>query len=235
VNPSRDNEPAIEVLSSTDEPRTRRQLLTAGGVAAIAGVLGAVGISNTAAARDGQFLKAGNKTTATNTTSVQARKGPAFLARVTGGGKVAGLRGLASSTKGTGVQGWADAKKGATIGVDGQTKSANGKAGQFVAANGGTALVAKSPDKKGVALRTEGRLQLTERSGSSSVSGGAEFVIPVAGGLTEKSLVLATLQDHFPGVHVESASVLDTDDGLIVIRLNQAVPEPARVAWIVLD
>ncbi len=47
--------------------------------------------------------------------------------------------------------------------------------------------------------------------------------------------MLATLQDHVPGVHVEAASVLDTDEGLIVVRLNQAVPEPARVAWIVLD
>jgi hypothetical protein len=204
-------------------------------MAAVAGVLGALGIATGAEAKDGQFLKAGNKVTATRTTSIQSKKGPAFLARVVGKGKVAALRGLATSQSGTGLQGWADAKKGSTIGVDGLTRSPDGKAGQFTAANGGTALVAKSPDRRGVALRTEGRLQFTERSGSSSVSGGSEFVIPVAGGLTEGSLVLATLQDHFPGVHVEAASVLDAADGLIVVRLNQAVPEPARVAWIVLD
>jgi hypothetical protein len=231
VNASRDNEP---VIIAADEPRTRRQLLTAGGVAAIAGVLGAVGISNTTQAKDGQWVKVGNKTTATNSTSVLAKKGPAFMGRVTGA-KGAGLRGISSSSKGTGVQGWADAKKGATIGVEGHTKSPAGRAGQFVAANGGTAILAKSPDKNGVALRTEGKLQFGERSGSTSVSGGAEFVIPVGGGVSERSLVLATLQDHFPGVHVESASVLDAKEGLIVVRLNQAVPEPARVAWIVLD
>lgn len=232
MNSSRGNEPS---MVATDEPRSRRQLLTAGGIAAVAGVLGAFGISTGAEAKDGQWLKVGNKTTATKTTTLEARKGPGFLSRVVGGGKVSAIRGYATSTKGTGVQGWADAKKGSTVGVDGQTQSPDGKAGQFVAANGGTALLARSPDKKGVALRTEGRLQFTERSGSSSVSGGSEFVIPVAGGLSDSSLVLATLQDHFPGVHVESASVLDAKEGLIVVRLNQAVPEPARVAWIVLD
>ena len=232
MNSSRDNEPAI---IAADEPRSRRQLLTAGGFAAVAGVLGAFGISTGAAAKDGQWLKVGNKTTATKTTTLEAKKGPGLRARVGGSGTVSASRGYAPTNKGTRVQGWADAKKGSTIGIDGQTRSPDGKAGQFVAANGGTAIVAKSPDKKGVALRTEGRLQFTERSGSSSVSGGSEFVIPVAGGLNDSSLVLATLQDHFPGVHVESASVLDAKDGLIVIRLNQAVPEPARVAWIVLD
>ena len=232
MNPSADSEPTIVAV---EEPRSRRQLLTAGGVAAIAGVLGAIGLSNTVEAKDGQWVKVGNKNTATKTTTVQAQKSPAFLARVTGSGKVAGLRGITTSTKGTGVQGWADSNKGSTVGVSGATKSPDGKAGQFIAANGGTGVDARSPDKKGIALRTEGRLQFTKRSGASSVSGGAEFVIPVAGGLSDKSLVLATLQDHFPGVHVESASVLDTDEGLIVVRLNQAVPEPARVAWIVLD
>ena len=232
MNSSRDNEPTI---IAADEPRTRRQLLTAGGVAAVAGVLGALGISNTAAAKDGQWLKVGNKTTATKTTTLEAKKGPGFLTRVAGGGKVSAIRGYATSNKGTGVQGWADATKGATIGVDGQTRSPDGKAGQFTAANGGTAVLAKSPDKKGVALRTEGRLQFTNRSGSTQTSGGSEIVIPVQGGLSDDSLVLATLQDHFPGVHVEAAHVLDAQDGLIVVRLNQAVPEPASVAWIVLN
>ena len=86
-----------------------------------------------------------------------------------------------------------------------------------------------------MALRTKGRIELQGRSGIASVSGGAEFVIPVSGGLSEKSLVLATLQDHTPGVHVESASVLDKEEGLIVVRLNQAVSEPAKVGWLVLD
>jgi hypothetical protein len=232
VHASRDNELAI---IATDEPRSRRQLLTAGGVAAIAGVLGAVGLSNSVEARDGQFLRIGQKNAGTKSTSIHSRKTPGFLTRVTGAG--AGIRGFASSQKGTGVQGWAHAKKGKTVGVEGQTKSPNGTAGQFVAANGGTAIVAKSPDKKGVALHTEGKLEFDQRSGVATTSGGAEFVIPVAGGLNKNSLVLATLQDHFPGVHVEAASVLETTSGneQILVRLNQAVPEPARVAWLILD
>jgi hypothetical protein len=232
VNSSRDIEPAI---IAADEPRTRRQLLTAGGVAAVAGVLGTLGLSTRVEAKDGQWVRVGKKTTATSATTIQSQKGPAFVARVTGGGSVAGVRGYATSQKGTGVQGWAEAKKGKTVGVEGQTNSPKGKAGQFVAANGGTAVVAKSPEKKGVALRTEGKLQFEKRSGVTPTSGGAEFVIPVAGGLTEGSMVLATLQDHIPGVHVEAASVLDASQGLIVVRLNQAVSETARVAWIILD
>jgi hypothetical protein len=232
VNSSRDNEPTS---ITADQPRTRRQLLTAGGFAAIAGMLGAVGISTATAAKDGQFMRVGQKNAATKSTSLQARKSPGLISRVTGAG--ASIRGISSSVKGTGVQGWADAKKGKTIGVDGKTDSPNGVAGQFVAGRGGTAVLAKSPDRDGVALRTEGRLQFERRSGEATTSGGAEFVIPVAGGLTKKSIVLATLQDHFPGVHVEAATVLDTtkDNETILVRLNQAVPEPARVGWLILD
>lgn len=232
MNPSRDSEPAT---TAADEPRSRRQLLTAGGVAAIAGVLGAVGITNSVEGKDGQWVRLGQRNSANKTTQITGRKSPGLLARITGAG--AAIRGITSSEKGTGVQGWADAKKGKTTGLDGKTESPGGVAGRFVAARGGTAILARSPDRDGTALRTEGKLEFERRSGEATTSGGAEFVIPVAGGLTKKSLVLATLQDHFPGVHVEAASVLDTtaDRETILVRLNQAVPEPARVAWLILD
>lgn len=187
-----------------------------------------------AAARNGDPLRAGDRTTATQPTTIESSKGPALQARVSGRGEVA-LRGTSSSPKGIGVQGEASSDKGESVGVQGTSQSPDGVAGQFVAEDGGTALEASIGGREGVALRTKGRLELTERSGISSVSGGAEFVIPVAGGLSEDSLVLATLQDHFPGVHVEAAGVLDADEGLIVVRLSQAVPEPARVGWLVLD
>jgi hypothetical protein len=183
-------------------------------------VLGVFGVVVGAAARNGDPLRAGDRTTATQPTTVESSRGPVLQARVSGRGEVA-LRGSAESVRG--------------IGVQGTSQSPDGIAGQFIAGEGGTALEASAEGRGGVALRTEGRLELTERSGMSSVSGGAEFVIPVAGGLSEDSLVLATLQDHLPGVHVEAAGVLDADEGLIVVRLNQAVPEPARVAWLVLD
>mgnify|MGYP001814598422 FL=1 len=227
---SRDNEPAIV---DTEAPRTRRGLLTAGGAAAIAAALGAVGIANDAQAKDGAFTRLGKRNTATNTTQITARKSPGVLSRLSGTG--AAIRGITSSQKGVGVQGWSDAKKGKTIGVAGKTDSPGGTAGQFIATRGGTALVAKSPDGNGIALETEGKLRFGKRSGEATTSGGAEFVIPVSGGLNKSSLVIATLQDHFPGVHVESASVLDAGRNTIVVRLNQAVPEPARVAWMILD
>lgn len=232
MNSSRDNEPAIV---AADEPRTRRQLLTAGGIAAIAGVLGAFGISTRVEAGDGDPVRAGRKTSANQPTTIVGRKNPAFGVRVGGSGKAAAIRGQSTARKGKGIVGVADAKNGPTVGVEGVTASPGGTAGQFVAAKGGTAIVARSPDRKGLALRTEGRLRFGGRSGSTQTSGGSEFVIPVKGGLSDSSLVLATLQDHVPGVHVESASVLDAADGLIVVRLNQAVAEPARVAWFVLD
>ncbi len=227
---SRDNEPAI---IAAEEPRSRRQLLTAGGVAAIAAALGAVGISTSTEARDGQWLRIGQKNTGAKSTTLQNKRSPGFLARMTGAG--AAIRGYASAQKGVGVQGWADAKKGQTIGVQGKTASPKGTAGEFVATGGGTGLVARSTEKNGTALQTEGKLKFGRRSGVAQTSGGAEFVFEVGGGVNENSLVLATLQDHFPGVHVEAAQVLDAKENLILVRLNQAVPEPARVAWLILD
>ena len=222
----------------TDAPpdvrRTRRDLLTSGSVAVVASLLGVLGVAMRASAKNGDPLRAGEKTSATKSTSIESRKGPALQARLAGGPGV-GIKGSASSPKGIGVQGEATAEKGTSVGVQGLSESPEGVAGQFIAKGGGRALEAEASDKEGVALRTKGRLELTQRSGVSSVSGGAEFVIPVAGGLSDKSVILATLQDHFPGVHVESASVLDAGEGLIVVRLSQAVPEPARVGWMVLD
>ncbi len=231
VNASRDHEPAIDVM---EQPRSRREMLRTGGVAAVAGLLGVFGVATTTAAKNGSAVRAGDKTTATRPTTLESRKGPAFQARATSSKGPIGLRGAATANKGVGVQGAAVSGKGATVGVQGLTQSPGGTAGQFVATDGGTAVEASA--KKGVALRTKGRIELTERTGSASVSeGGAEFVIPVSGGLSEKSLVLATLQDHRPGVHVEAAYVLDADKGLVVVRLNQAVSEQTKVAWIVLD
>jgi len=230
VNASRDHELVIEVM---EQPHSRREMLRTGGVAAVAGLLGVFGVATTTAAKNGSAVRAGDKTTATKPTTLESRKGPAFQARATSSKDPIGVRGAATANKGVGVQGAAVSGKGATVGVQGLTQSPDGTAGQFVATDGGTALEASA--KKGVALRTKGRIELTERSGSTSVSeGGSDIVIPVTGGLSEKSLVLATLQEHRPGVHVEAAYVL-AEDERIVVRLNQAVSEQTKVAWIVLD
>lgn len=229
-------EPKVASVPDVDRlTSSRRDLLRAGGGAVVAGLLGVLGVATATSAKNGDPLRAGDKTTATKATLLEASKGPALQVKIVGKTEGVALRGSSDSPKGIGVQGEASSAKGASIAVQGVAGSSEGIAGQFVAKEGGTGVEALASEKDGVALRTKGRIELGGRSGVASVSGGAEFVIPVAGGLTETSLVLATLQDHFPGVHVESASVLDVKEGLVVVRLNQAVPEPAKVGWLVLD
>lgn len=235
---SRPGDPAAaapDAAAVSEAPRTRRDLLRTGGAALAASLLGVLGVAAGTAAKNGDPLRAGDRTTATRPTLLESDKGPALQVRLSGSGEGIAVRGSATSAKGIGVQGEATSGKGGAIGVQGLAESPDGIAGQFTASAGGTALEAEGSGKGGVALRTKGRVELVGRSGIASVSGGAEFVIPVSGGLSDKSLVLATLQDHFPGVHVESASVLDPEEGLVVVRLNQALPEPAKVGWLVLD
>lgn len=220
---------------SLDRLRSRRDLIRAGAAAAIAGAFGVFGSSQVVSAKNGQPVRAGERTTATKATILDSNRAPALQVRSTLPGEGVGVLAIATGRKGVGVHGRANTNKGESVGVLGETESGDGTAGRFVAAAGGTALDARSRQKDGVALRTEGRLQLTQRSGVSEVSGGAEFVIQIAGGLSSSTFVLATLQDHRPGVHVESATVLDADEGRIVVRLNQALAEPAKVGWIVLD
>lgn len=229
---SADRDPDLEV---TKRPASRRELLRSGGVAAVAGLLSVFGIASAASAKNGDAIRAGEKTTATKSTSLESKRGPALQVRATGSGDAVGMRGVTSSKSGIAVLGEATSGKGESVGVQGTAASGDGVAGRFIATGGGTAVEARAAQKDGVALRTRGRVVLSERSGINQVSGGMEFVIPVTGGLNDRSLVLATLQDHHPGVHVESASVLDPEEGIIVVRLNQALPEPARVGWLVLD
>ena len=218
-----------------DQPRTRRDLMRAGAAAAIAGVFGVFGTAQVTSAKNGSPLRAGERTTAGKTTTLDSTRGPALQVRSTPSGDGIGVRGIATGRKGVGISGVASSARGETVGVLGESSSADGIAGRFVAQGGGTAVDARSNQKNGVALRTRGTVQFAGRSGTSQVSGGDSFVIEVEGGLGPNTFVLATLQDHHPGVSVESATVLDADLGRIVVRLSQALAEPATVGWIVLD
>lgn len=218
-----------------DQLQTRRHLIRTGAAAAIAGLLGVFGTSQLTSARNGAPLRVGERTTATKTTILDSKKGPALQVRSTPSGDGLGVKGIATGHTGVGLNGEATSDKGETIGVLGESSSSDGTAGRFVAQGGGTAIDARSNERSGVALRTRGRLRFAGRSGTAQVSGGATFVIEVEGALGPNTFVLATLQDHHPGVHVESATVLDPDLGRIVVQLNQALAEPARVGWMVLD
>jgi hypothetical protein len=52
--------------------------------------------------------------------------------------------------------------------------------------------------------------------------------------LTVGSMVLATLQDHEQGLHVEAATV-DPDSQTFTIHVSHKVRRPTRCAWFVLD
>jgi hypothetical protein len=198
--------------------RSRRDLLRTGGLALLAGVAGLLGQPlATSAQRDRRRRRdrdrgsddGGSEPSAPPGTTIETSRSPSL--------------GVANTSR-----------QGESVGIHGSAASPDGMAGLFVASGGGTALEARIGERGGTALRTRGRIQFAERSGIAPATGGSEFVIPVSGGLREDAIVLATLQDHHAGVHVESASVLDPEEGLIVVRLNQALGEPGRVGWIVL-
>ena len=192
------------------EPRSsRRELLRTGAVAALAGLAAILGHPFTAAAQREERR--------------QRRERRSSDGGGGGGGGEAAPPSTTISTSRSPALGVTNtAKQGEIVAISGTTSSPDGTAGLFVAS------------KDGTALETRGRIRFADRSGIASATGGAEFVIPVPGGLHADSLVLATLQDHHMGVHVESASVLDEKEGLIVIRLNQALAEPAKVGWLVI-
>ncbi len=164
MNSSTHHEPDIE---PADEPRSRRDLLRSGGIAALGGLLGVFGLAGTASAKNGSSVRAGDKTSASRPTTIESSKGPALQARAIDKKDPIGVRGVATDGKGIGVQGTAVSSKGETVGVQGLIQSPDGVAGEFLASKGGTAL------------RTKGRVELAERSGRTAVSeGGAEFVDP---------------------------------------------------------
>ena len=188
-----------------DTRRSRRELLRTGGAAALVGLAAIIGRPFPASAQDEDRKDRKKRRNADD-----------------GGGDPAPPSTTIWTSRSPALEVTNSAKQGEGVAINGMSSSSEGTAGLFVASNDGTAL------------HTRGRIQFADRSGIASATGGAEFVIPVPGGLREEAFVLATLQDHHEGVHVESASVLDADEGLIVVRLNQALAGPAKVGWIVL-
>ena len=84
----------------------------------------------------------------------------------------------------------------------------------------------------GTALRVEGRTEFT-RSGVATIPAGANRVtVTPEGPVTNRSFVLATLQEARVGVHV-AAGIPNATAGTVVIRLNQPVNAPTKVAWFI--
>lgn len=222
VNASRTSSRRVE---ANGRRGTGRRVATL--VAAFA--LGAVCTPVVARAADGDPLLMGAASNlATHTTFLRLGGGGSGAAalRVQADGANTAL--IAESAAGSGVQGAAVApgesgvrgtSLGAGIGVRGTADAA-----------GGTGVLASSA--LGTALRVEGTVSMS-RSGRAVVPA-HRAVVTVAGvGLTEQSLVLATLQRGRHGVWIRAANP-DPVTGSFTIVLNKAPGKRLPVAWFVL-
>jgi hypothetical protein len=100
---------------------------------------------------------------------------------------------------------------------------------------GGVAVLADQPDPSGVALRTTGRLEFQNRSGTATVAvGQANTVVNIAG-VTSSSMVLATIQQNKSGYWIRAAV---PGSGKITIHLNKATTETSgsvKIAYLVMN
>ena len=95
--------------------------------------------------------------------------------------------------------------------------------------DGGTGILAWS--SKGTALRIDGKAKFS-RAGNVSVPAGKSFVdILVSGGLTSKSVILATLQTHRAGVAVAAVRLNYPSAGRARIYLTK-VGSTASGTWV---
>lgn len=95
----------------------------------------------------------------------------------------------------------------------------------------GTGVLARS--SRGVALRVEGRA-VFRRSGVLRIGAGARSATKTGIPLTAASLVLATLRQHQPGLHIEAA-VPSPAKGSFTIYLNRQARAESQVAWLVVN
>lgn len=118
----------MEASGSAPAPalRSRRSLL-GGGLAALSALAALFGASREAAAANGDAVKAGQITTASQPTTVRAASGNTALVGEAQGSVVNGVFGQTASTSGRGVLGIATATAGTTFGVLGESRSPVGR------------------------------------------------------------------------------------------------------------
>ncbi len=96
---------ALGQAAPAEPPTTRRHVLRSGGAAALASLLGVVGLASVTSAKNGDPLRVGDKSSATKPTQLESSKGPALQVKISGSGEGVGVRGSASSAKGVGRAG----------------------------------------------------------------------------------------------------------------------------------
>jgi hypothetical protein len=150
---------------------------------------------------------------------------------VYGDSPIVGVFGNANEDHGYGVYGQADVVQG--TGVSGIALGDLGT-GIHGEARGGYGVTAVAlADVGGMALRVIGRAGFS-LSGVAVVAAGHDHVdIPVQA-VTTKSFVLATLQQHRPGIHIASAG-RSVADKKVSIWLNSPAPSDTKVGWQLLE
>ena len=97
----------------------------------------------------------------------------------------------------------------------------------------GTAVEASTAVPQGYALRVQGAVTFS-RSGQASVRAGTDRVTVSAADVRPGTTILATLQQHRPGVSV-AAAVPDPAANTVLLILTKRVASDTQVAWLALD
>jgi len=176
------------------------------------------------------------------------RDGAAVLAHSTVGagviattdGNANGVQGTSPSAAASGVYG---ENTGGGFGIAGRSNQGGG-IGVLGEATGSFGIALKGVAEGsvgGVALHTErGIIQIYDRSGLASINGtaaapkSASAPIPITGGLSGVSFVIATIRGNVSGVWVQGVTI-DTTHSKITIHLNKAVSSTVKVGWLVLN
>ena len=219
----------------TNKTSSRRSILTGAAVGVGALAAGALGRPPRALANDGDPVLQGVFNTPQSTTTVAINANNSLNALV-GAANNTGTGVVGSSPGGNGVHG-----TGGTNGVSGTTANpaASGVFGENTTsgfgvagrANAGTGVLADSLN--GTALDVQGVASFS-RSGKLTIAAGTSSVTMSGIRIDPSTLVLATLQQDRPGVHVRSADPNPAADSF-TIRLNKPVGSNTKVAWFLVN
>lgn len=219
-----------EVESSGSGSTTRRGVLAAA-VGAAAAVVASGAMAQPALAADGDPLILGVTNEATNTTRLETQETSLYAVSSTDG---ASLVGESRSSEGYGLQGTSPYigvnVVGGAIGV--YAVSDYGTGVRALTYNG-TAVEASTAVPQGYALRVQGAVAFS-RSGRATVRAGTDRVTVSAADVRPGTSILATLQQHRPGISV-AAAVPDPATNTVLLVLTRRVANDTVVAWLALD
>jgi hypothetical protein len=219
-----------EIDRSISRSTTRRGVLTAA-VGAAAAVVASGAMARPARAADRDTLVLGVTNQATNTTWLETKETSLHAVSSTDG---ASLVGESRSSEGYGLQGTSPYigvnAVGGELGV--YAVSDYGTAVQALTYNG-TAVQASTAVPQGYALRVQGAVAFS-RSGRATVRAGTDRVTVSGVDVRPGTSILATLQQHRPGISV-AAAMPDPAANTVLLVLTKRVANDTVVAWLALD